>query len=172
MYCAVSIRKNVCMHLAASQPLLVNPGFCAVHGSYLLWFSKSFLTPKFQPEMFLNFPGIPAWPFFGARCYCSRVPAHRRSFIQDLTSYGWQLCRLCSSLCFLCWCHLSRKTKPKQSRHLTATAVKKPRHSPVSFSLVVLPKEAQTVLVQRLIQLDLRKWTRAVACSVFLTSSL
>ena len=36
MYCAVSFRKNVCMHLAASQPLLVNPGFCAVHESYLL----------------------------------------------------------------------------------------------------------------------------------------
>ena len=69
------LEKNVCMHLAASQPLLVNPGFCVVHESYLLSFSKSFLTPKFQPEMFLNFPGIPAWPFFGAtffgaRCYC------------------------------------------------------------------------------------------------------
>ena len=34
--CTVSFRKNVCMHLAASQPLLVNPGFCAVHESYLL----------------------------------------------------------------------------------------------------------------------------------------
>ena len=32
----MSKQKNVCMHLAASQPLLVNPGFCAVHESYLL----------------------------------------------------------------------------------------------------------------------------------------
>ena len=30
------IEKNVCMHLAASQPLLVNPGFCAVHESAVL----------------------------------------------------------------------------------------------------------------------------------------
>ena len=31
------LEKNVCMHLAASQPLLlINPGFCAVHESYLL----------------------------------------------------------------------------------------------------------------------------------------
>ena len=36
MYCAVSFRKNVCIHLAASQPLLVNRGICAVHESYLL----------------------------------------------------------------------------------------------------------------------------------------
>ena len=68
-----TIVENVCMHLAATHPLLVHPGFCAVHEL----FSKSFLTPKFQPEMFLNFPEIPAWPFFGAtffgaRCYCTR----------------------------------------------------------------------------------------------------
>ena len=31
-----TIVENVCMHLAATQPLLVNPGFCAVHESYLL----------------------------------------------------------------------------------------------------------------------------------------
>ena len=32
------LEKNVCMHLAASQPLLVNPGICAVHELFTVIF--------------------------------------------------------------------------------------------------------------------------------------
>ena len=86
-----TIVENVCMHLAATQPLLVNPGFCVVHESYLLSFSKSFFTSKFQPEMFLNYPGIPAWPFFGAtffgaRCYCIEHDA-RVQYTERVTDF-------------------------------------------------------------------------------------